>query len=70
MCETILSSEGRRQGKQLLAEETARARAGSRNVPAILREVPKVGVEEDQGRGDDITDNRVQSILPLTALQL
>ena len=54
----------------MLAEETARARAGSRNVPAILREVPNVGVEEDQGRGDDITDNRVQSILPLTALQL
>lgn len=38
----------------MLAGETARARAGRGNVPAILREVSKAAVEEDQGRGDDV----------------
>lgn len=66
----ILSFEGRRQGRQLLAGEAARVTAGSGNVPAILRKVPKAGVEEDQGRGDDITDNGHQSIHLLSALQL
>lgn len=53
-----LEFEGRRKGRQLLA----RAMAGSGNVPGRLREVLKAGAEEEQERGDDIRDNRDQSI--------